>query len=135
MKGCRAQVVRLLQQRGPLSRTAIEARIEDYAPATVALTVYMLRRDGYLQQVRRASRYRTSLYGVSMVSQEEIPEATMTVLSQAGWVWLRGRVGTSGLHLHTMGRFPETGLGGSLRRYAEEEERSVSGWEWEAEQA
>lgn len=63
-----------------------------------------------------------------------MPDELMQKLSAAGWVWISKRETANGLELHTLGRFPETGLGGALRRYREQEERSVDGWTWEAEQ-
>jgi hypothetical protein len=65
---------------------------------------------------------------------DKLPDDVMAALSAQGWVWIRARVSPNGLVLHTLGRYPETGLGGSLRRYQEQEERSVSGWEFEAAQ-
>lgn len=64
----------------------------------------------------------------------EIPKETMATLERAGWVWVSARTSPNGLRLHTLGRYPETGLQGNLRRYQEQEERSVDGWAWEAEQ-
>lgn len=62
-----------------------------------------------------------------------LPDDVMRKLSAAGWVWLSKRETANGLTLHTLGRYPETGMNGTLRRYAEQEERSVDGWRWEAE--
>jgi hypothetical protein len=65
---------------------------------------------------------------------EQLPQDIMAKLEAAGWVWLSARTSPNGLQMHTLGRYPETGLGGALRRYAEQEERSADGWAWEAEQ-
>jgi hypothetical protein len=62
----------------------------------------------------------------------DIPADVLEKLSAAGWVWISARTSPNGLRLHTFGRWPETGMGGTLRRYEETEERSVDGWIWEA---
>lgn len=59
-----SQIVTLLQERGPLSRTEIEQSITGYAALYVRASIYALRRRGLIVQVRRACRYRSSLYGV-----------------------------------------------------------------------
>lgn len=64
--------------------------------------------------------------------RDEIPADVLEKLSRAGWVWISARTSPRGLRLHTLGRFPETGMGGALRRYEEQEERSVDGWIYEA---
>ncbi len=114
-------------------RAAIEAHVTDigYAPTSAIARLYQMRRAGTIKQVRRASRHRSSLYGVGM---EEISKEVMGALSAQGWVYIGSRIGKSGIMLHKLARWPETGLGGSLRRYAETEERSAEGWAYEAEQ-
>lgn len=54
-------------------------------------------------------------------------------LSRAGWTLISQRTTPNGLILYKMGRDPETGLGGALRRWAETEERSAEGWMMEIE--
>lgn len=71
---------------------------------------------------------------VSYEEEEHLSDALLTALSRDGWTWLSQRISPNGLTLHTLGREPETGLGGALRRYSETEERSADGWAYEAGQ-
>lgn len=61
-----------------------------------------------------------------------MPEELMTRLSAAGWCYISTRTTGNGLVLHKLGRGRLTSA--LWRGYAEEEERSVEGWRYEAEQ-
>jgi len=124
-------IIAFLRERGPQSRVAIEAHAAKigYAQSQVAGRLWRMRRAGLVRQIRRASLGRTSLYGADM---SEIDPLVMKALEAQGWVYIGKRTTTNGLVLHKMGRHPETGLGGSLRRYEETEERSAEGWAFEA---
>lgn len=60
-----SRIVAILKARGPMSRPALEYAIEGYEARSVHAALYGLRRRGLVVQLRRASRYRKSLYGLA----------------------------------------------------------------------
>lgn len=59
-------ILNLLRERGPLSRTQIEAHVAaaGYAPAGVNVVLWQLKRAGRVRHMRRACRRQSSLYAL-----------------------------------------------------------------------